>query len=73
METLAAAYSYGLGNANCDDVVKATDLAILKTNFGFAATTGGSAGLAPGGAVPEPMTVGLLSLGGLVLLPRRRA
>ncbi|KKN81786.1 hypothetical protein LCGC14_0315510, partial [marine sediment metagenome] len=52
------------GNANCDALVDGTDLAILKTNFGFIAP--------PGGAVPEPVTIGLLSLGGLTLLRRRR-
>ncbi|HDZ19874.1 MAG TPA: PEP-CTERM sorting domain-containing protein [Phycisphaerae bacterium] len=55
---------YADGNANCDALVDGTDLAILKTNFGFIAP--------PGGAVPEPVTIGLLSLGGLTLLRRRR-
>lgn len=54
---------YGRGNVNEDDVINATDLAILAENYGFAA---------PGGsAVPEPATLGLLSLGGLALLKRR--
>ncbi|HDZ21133.1 hypothetical protein LCGC14_0094220 [marine sediment metagenome] len=54
---------YADGNANCDAFVDGTDLAILKTNFGFIATTGG---------VPEPMTIGLLSLAAPALLRRRR-
>jgi len=51
---------YAAGNANCDVVVNATDLQILKANFGLAAS-----------AVPEPITLGLLSLGGVALLRRR--
>ena len=51
------------GNANCDDIIDATDLAILAANFGFEAPTG---------AVPEPTTLGLLALGGLALLKRRK-
>ena len=57
--------NYAGGNANCDDLVNATDLAILKGTFGFVALTGGS--------VPEPMTIGLLAMGGLTLLRRRRS
>ncbi|HDZ21644.1 hypothetical protein LCGC14_0315840 [marine sediment metagenome] len=56
---------YADGNANCDAFVDGTDLAILKTNFGFIAPTGG--------AVPEPVTIGLLSIGGLAMLRRRRS
>ncbi len=52
---------YADGNANCDIVVNATDLQIMKANFGLSAS-----------AVPEPLTIGLLSLGGLALLRRRR-
>ncbi|HDZ21643.1 hypothetical protein LCGC14_0315830 [marine sediment metagenome] len=57
--------NYADGNANCDAFVDGTDLAILKTNFGFIAPTGG--------AVPEPVTIGLLSLGGIALLRRKRS
>ncbi|HDZ21645.1 hypothetical protein LCGC14_0315850 [marine sediment metagenome] len=57
---------YADGNANCDAFVNGTDLAILKTNFGFIAPP------SPGG-VPEPVTIGLLSLGGLAMLRRRRS
>ncbi len=56
---------YADGNANCDDLVNATDLAILKGAFGFVAPTGGG--------VPEPMTIGLLAMGGLALLRRKRS
>ena len=56
--------NYADGNANCDLLVDGTDLAILKSNMGFIAPTGGG--------VPEPVTIGLLSLGGLALLRRRR-
>ena len=52
---------YPDGNANCDTVVNATDLQILKSNFGQTAS-----------AVPGPLTIGLLSLGGLAVLRRRR-
>jgi len=51
---------YAAGNANCDTVVNATDLQILKGAFGSSAS-----------GVPEPLTVGLLALGGAALLRRR--
>ena len=54
--------NYADGNANCDVFVDGTDLAILKSNIGFIAPTGG---------VPEPMTLGLMALGGLALLRRK--
>ncbi|KKN66812.1 hypothetical protein LCGC14_0467520, partial [marine sediment metagenome] len=54
---------YADGNANCDAFVDGTDLAILKTNFGFIADP----------AVPEPVTIGLLALGGLAMLRRRKS
>ena len=54
---------YSDGNANCDTVINGTDLAILSGNLGFSAPTG---------AVPEPITLGLLSIGGVALLRRRK-
>ena len=52
---------YAGGNANCDWLVNGTDLSILAGNFGNMA----------GAAVPEPMTIGLLGISGLVLLKRK--
>ena len=54
---------YADANLNCDDIINATDLAILADNFGY---------IAPMGAVPEPVTFGLLSLGAVALLRRRK-
>jgi hypothetical protein len=50
------------GNANCDASVNGTDLSILSSTFGNVVTA----------AVPEPLTMGLLSLGGIALLRRRK-
>ena len=50
------------GNANCDATVNGTDLSILSGVFGNVATA----------AVPEPLTIGLLSLGGIAMLRRRK-
>ena len=50
------------GNANCDLTVNGTDLSILAGVFGNVATA----------MVPEPLTLGLLSLGGVALLRRRK-
>ena len=55
--------SYAGGNANCDDIVDGTDLAILAANFGF---------IAPPAPVPEPASAALLAMGALSLLLRRR-
>jgi hypothetical protein len=59
----SAGMLYQNGNANCDDLINATDLAILAANFGY---------VAPAAAVPEPVTMSLLGLGGLGLLRKRK-
>ena len=59
----SAGMLYQNGNANCDDLINATDLAILAANFGY---------VAPAGAVPEPITMSLMGLGGLALLRRKK-
>ena len=50
------------GNANCDTTANGTDLSILAGVFGNVATA----------AVPEPITISLLGLGGIALLRRRK-
>ena len=50
------------GNANCDTTVNGTDLSILSGVFGNVATA----------AIPEPLTMGLLSLGACLPLLRKR-
>jgi len=57
-----AAVGFAAGNANCDATVNGTDLSILAGQFGNVATA----------AVPEPLTMGLLGLGGVALLRRRK-
>jgi len=54
------------GDFNSDGLIDTTDLAILATNFGYVADSDGS--------VPEPSSLGLLSLGavGLSALRKRR-
>ena len=53
---------YSQGNANCDSIINGTDLAILAGNLGF---------VAPAGAVPEPISLSLMAIGGVALLRRR--
>ena len=53
------------GDANGDGIFNAVDLSILAANFGFD-NAGGPAG------VPEPATIALLAVGGLIALRRRR-
>jgi hypothetical protein len=48
-----------------DSNVNVFDLAVLANNYGWAAGGGAE-------AIPEPLATGLLALGGLVLLERRR-
>ncbi len=57
---------WALGNANgyLDVDINTTDLTILATNFGFVATPD---------VIPEPMTLSLLSIGGVALLRRRQS
>ncbi|MHC4562827.1 MAG: pentapeptide repeat-containing protein [Planctomycetota bacterium] len=52
------------GDVNGDGYVDATDLAILKKNYGFDRSLVAD--------VPEPITVCLLAVGGLALLRRRK-
>jgi hypothetical protein len=49
------------GDANGDGLVDGTDLSILSSTFGNITTA----------AVPEPLTIGLLGLGGMSMLRRR--
>ena len=56
-------WAEGNANRNLDLVIDTTDLAILGTYFAF--------GLG-GDSIPEPASLGLLALGGLVTLMRRK-
>ena len=60
--SFGGAAGFAGGNANCDTTVNGTDLSILSGVFGNVATV----------AVPEPMTISLLGLGGLAILRRRK-
>ena len=51
------------GDANLDGMVSAGDYASIQSNFGSVAAVG---------AIPEPCSLSLLSLGGFVLAKRRR-
>ena len=53
-----------LGDASCDGVVSAGDYASVQANFGNVAP--------PITAVPEPVTVSLLLIGGLFAIRRRK-
>ena len=53
-----------LGDANLDGVVSADDYASVQANFGSTAAFGAT--------IPEPTTMGLLAMGGLALLKRKR-
>jgi len=53
--------SWNQGNANCDTTVDTVDLTILGTYFGFVSA----------GAIPEPATLALLSLGAVGLFRKR--
>jgi hypothetical protein len=62
------------GDFNYDGVVDTLDFNSLAANFGFAVTTTSSPSEANslGTVVPEPTTIGALSLGAAALLVRRR-
>lgn len=59
------------GDFNSDGQVTLSDLDILGQNFG-AGTPGQAEALAYTGQVPEPSSLALLGLGGLIMLQRRR-
>ena len=68
---------YSQGDLNEDGLINGTDLAIVNSNLNTSllGTTGAPAGALSqigGSAVPEPTSLGLLALGGLAALRRRR-
>ncbi len=58
---VAGSFGWADGDANGDGAVDAGDLALLGGNFGTVVHP-----------VPEPMTLGLLAVGGAAILKRRR-
>ena len=58
-----AGAGWTMGDFTGDGAVDVGDLGVLGANYGYAA---------PAGSVPEPATLSLLALGGL-MLSRRRA
>lgn len=60
----ALAFDYAAGDASGDGLVGAADLALVQANWGN--------GTPGGGNVPEPGSLALLGLGGLMLARRRR-
>ena len=58
-----------LGDANGDGFVDSGDFLSIQENYGF----GGTALMAPPEATPEPATLSLLMVGGLVLIRRVRS
>ena len=54
------------GDANCDGLVSADDYASVQSNFGTTYGMGGA-------TVPEPATLSLLAIGGMVMLKRRNS
>jgi hypothetical protein len=78
--------SWANGNFDGDNDIDAADLALFRSNLGlpppgfdgFAGDTGGFNGVGlllgngSGSSVPEPGALGLLAIGGLTLLRRRR-
>jgi len=73
--------NWNTGDFNGDGTVNGTDLALLAGNFGFNGTIASEAPIgmsieeayAAIGVVPEPTSLALLSLGGLMLVRRRRS
>ncbi|MDP6544170.1 MAG: PEP-CTERM sorting domain-containing protein [Phycisphaerae bacterium] len=55
-----------------DGDVDVDDFQILNAQWGYDGTGGGGAPVMPGSETPEPATMSLLALGGLLILRRRR-
>ena len=54
-------WKWSEGDANFDGAINGTDLSLLSSNFGFDGTA----------SIPEPATMGLLTLGAIAFLKRR--